>query len=196
MIFDEREQQELEELKAQDDLSYGEQFLLGLLDTCEERIRVLEAQAEKSQPFLTSPAPPEAGTMCTATAEYLHKHPIISDMGPCGKHALMFYTRFDGDSDISHCLPGDLTCWRCKAQDQQARIDVLEAENDRYAQIESKALTDALARINRAKGLAAHGRTMYSRDRGEPNPTPAFPTHVEISLQVWQELLAALGDEK
>lgn len=38
------------------------------------------------------------------------------------------------------------------------------------------------------------GKTRYSREQGEPQPTPAFPVEVAFTMSQWDDVLKALGE--
>lgn len=71
----------------------------------------------------------------------------------------------------------------------QSRIDELERENDRYAQIESKALTEAMARIDAGQKVAQH---YLDIPVGQMNPGPVRDA-VDTAREVATGILAALG---
>ena len=48
------------------------------------------------------------------------------------------------------------------------------------------------ARCELLEALEA-AKTRYSRDRGEPKPTPAFPVEVVFTMPQWYKVLAAIA---
>jgi hypothetical protein len=68
----------------------------------------------------------------------------------------------------------------------------LEAGNRTTGRMPTGALArhDAEVRERALDFVMQRGEVRYSRDQGEPDPSPAFPTHVEISMEDWEHIRA------
>jgi hypothetical protein len=78
----------------------------------------------------------------------------------------------------------------CSACDELEALQLAERNES------SRTIDYLLSRLLLAEKLAAALKThrvRYSRNHGMPNPTPAFPTHVEFSLADWKIVESALS---